>query len=111
MTELSSNTVVASVIVFFLLLPTFINKIRDVDWRERLFLLSKVLVVVAFAAFVGLVIYEFLTAGEITKAQVTKTVGVFFSLMYSYWRLYFLKGKEMRVKEKLNRWKTRANNS
>lgn len=101
----------ASVIVFFLLLPTFINKIRDVDWRERLFLLSKVLVVVAFAAFVGLVIYEFLTAGEITKAQVTKTVGVFFSLMYSYWRLYFLKGKEMRVKEKLNRWKTRANNS
>lgn len=111
MTELSSNTAVASVIVCFLLLPTFINKIRDVDWRERLFLLSKVLVVVAFAAFVGLVIYEFLTAGEITKAQVTKTVGVIFSLMYSYWRLYFLKGKEMRVKEKLNRWKTRANNS
>ncbi|MBP9995077.1 MAG: hypothetical protein KBT67_09105 [bacterium] len=111
MIELSSNTAVASVIVFFLLLPTFINKIRDVDWRERLFLLSKVLVVVAFAAFVGLVIYEFLTAGEITKAQVTKTVGVIFSLMYSYWRLYFLKGKEMRVKEKLNRWKTRANNS
>lgn len=111
MTELSSNTAVASVIVSFLLLPTFINKIRDVDWRERLFLLSKVLVVVAFAAFVGLVIYEFLTAGEITKAQVTKTVGVVFSLMYSYWRLYFLKGKEMRVKEKLNRWKTRANNS
>lgn len=111
MTELSSNTVVASVIVCFLLLPTFINKIRDVDWRERLFLLSKVLVVVAFAAFVGLVIYEFLTAGEITKAQVTKTVGVVFSLMYSYWRLYFLKGKELRVKEKLNRWKTRANNS
>ncbi len=101
----------ASVIVCFLLLPTFINKIRDVDWRERLFLLSKVLVVVAFAAFVGLVIYEFLTAGEITKAQVTKTVGVVFSLMYSYWRLYFLKGKELRVKEKLNRWKTRANNS
>lgn len=111
MTELSSNTAVASVIVCFLLLPTFINKIRDVDWRERLFLLSKVLVVVAFVAFVGLVIYEFLTAGEITKAQVTKTVGVVFSLMYSYWRLYFLKGKEMRVKEKLNRWKTRANNS
>ncbi len=111
MTELSSNTAVASVIVCFLLLPTFINKIRDVDWRERLFLLSKVLVVVAFAAFVGLVIYEFLTAGEITKAQVTKTVGVVFSLMYSYWRLYFLKGKEMRVKEKLNHWKTRANNS
>ncbi|MCQ2318879.1 MAG: hypothetical protein MJZ90_08190 [Bacteroidales bacterium] len=111
MTELSSNTAVASVIVCFLLLPTFINKIRDVDWRERLFVLSKVLVVVAFAAFVGLVIYEFLTAGEITKAQVTKTVGVVFSLMYSYWRLYFLKGKELRVKEKLNRWKTRANNS
>lgn len=111
MIELSSNTVVASAIVFFLLLPTLINKIRDVDWRERLFLLSKVLVVVAFAAFVGLVIYEFLTAGEITKAQVTKTVGVIFSLMYSYWRLYFLKGKEMRVKEKLNHWKTRANNS
>lgn len=110
MTELSSNTAVASVIVCFLLLPTFINKIRDVDWRERLFLLSKVLVVVAFAAFVGLVIYEFLTAGEITKAQVAKTVGVVFSLMYSYWRLYFLKGKEMRVKEKLDRWKTKANN-
>ena len=110
MIELSSNTVVASAIVFFLLLPTLINKIRDVDWRERLFVLSKVLVIVAFAAFVGLVIYEFLTAGEITKAQVTKTVGMVFSLMYSYWRLYFLKGKEMRVKEKLNRWKTRANN-
>lgn len=111
MTELSSNTAVASVIVCFLLLPTFINKIRDVDWRERLFLLSKVLVIVAFAAFIGLVIYEFLTAGEITKAQVAKTVGMVFSLMYSYWRLYFLKGKELRVKEKLNRWKTRANNS
>lgn len=107
---LSSSDIVAITCMFFVVLPTFIRKISDIDLRERLMFLSKILVIIVFATYVGLVIYDLFMVEGLTKTQICKAVGFVFSIMYCYWRLYFLKGKEMSVKEKLNRLKTRANN-
>lgn len=110
MNGISSSDIVAIFCLFFVALPFLIKKINDIDLRERLMFLSKILVIIGFAVYVGLVVYDFFTIEGITKTQIIKTVGVVFSVMYSYWKLYFLKEKEMRVKEKLDYWKKRANN-
>jgi len=109
MDGISSSDIVAIVCIFFVALPFLIKKINDIDWRERLMLLSKILLIIGFAVYIALVIYDFFTVEGITKTQIIKTVGFVFSLMYCYWKLYFLKEKEMRVKEKLDYWKRRAN--
>lgn len=110
MNGISSSDIVAIICLFFVALPFLIKKISDIDLRERLMFLAKILVIIGFAVYVGLVVYDFFTVEGVTKTQIMKSAAFVFSVMYCYWKLYFLKEKEMRVKEKLDYWKRRANN-